>query len=660
MKNLIVTIIASILSLSVFAQTNTERGEDFRRGTGERINRDSNENTISASDSARLKVKPIMKLWEWSHNGIYKKYLKRDTSIDREHSYNPVNNKSISNTKLSNLISPYVSNIFIERETNTDYQFLKVYDAYLTRPENSPLINTTTPYTEFVYKTGGSSTRGENQLVVTHTQNILPYWNTGIKYNLLTSEGMYMHNKSKIYDFSFFSNYEKDRFTSEFFINNNVGHFQENGGIDDPKYIRDTTMNTDNIPVKLMFAETDFYNVNIKSVSQYNIGSAKKILINKDTTIYYPIKFVYAFILEDNQRKFSEEQLKKDYFKNNFLSDNNTADKNGFVKTEHSIKLVWNEKYGSIKPGIYAGITSRNLKFSSMKEVLNENITKISTSIYSHNNFSTQYIEGGIFKQDSSRLNFDINVSLAVLGEYNKDLIAKANFDYKLNKNNIISTQIDYTNKAPDYNLNQFFSNHYKWNNSFNYQKSNRLKIAYINTNLDVEIGGAYESVDNYIYFNNEAMPTQHNNLISVYTGFLKHKLNLGRFHFVNNLFYQKSDNKVIELPEFSYKGSFFYKNYFFDKALLIEFGTDLTYNSKYYAPNYNVATNAYYLNTKEKFGDYPIIDLYTNFKIKRMNIFIKYEHLSYHFGNKNYFNNTYYPMDPAMLKYGLKWVFND
>ena len=45
-----------------------------------------------------------------------------------------------------------VSNIFINRNTRTNYNFLKVYDAYLTRPEDFKQTNTTTPFTELNYK----------------------------------------------------------------------------------------------------------------------------------------------------------------------------------------------------------------------------------------------------------------------------------------------------------------------------------------------------------------------------------------------------------------------------------------------------------------------------------------------------------------------------
>jgi len=664
MRKLIIILLASILSLSVSAQINpetsrTENGSSFGRGSNPQMGKGSNEN-MTAADSARLLIKPVMKLWQWTHDGVYKSYIKRDTSIDRAHSFNPVDNHSISNTRLSNLVSPYLSNIFIDRETNTDYLFLKVYDAYLTRPETTPLINTTTPFTEFVYKTGGSGGRADTHFSIMHTQNILPYWNAGIKYKLISGDGKYMHNKSKIYDFSLFSNYEKDRITSELFINNNIGHFEENGGIEDPKYIRDTTVNTENIPVNLMYPETHFYNVNLRSVNQYNIGKPKTIIIKKDTSTYYPFKAVYAFEIEDNQRKFTEETIKPEYYKHNYLSDESTSDKNEYIKIEHKFKFVWNEEHGSYKPGMYAGITSKSNEYSYMTEVANADATQKSTYIYSHDKFSTQYIEGGIFKRDSSMLNFDINLKYALAGEYQEETEANAQLIYNLNNSNIFTAEASFKNTAPDHNLNYYFSNHYKWENNFGYQKNSQLKFKYNNDKLNLEIGGAANIVNNYIYFASDSMPKQSSEAINIYTAYLKHKLDLGKFHIVNKFYYQNSSSNEIELPKYCYKGSYYFKNYFFEKALLLEIGADLTYSSHYYAPNYNIATNNFYIQNDAKFGDYPMVDLFVNLKIKRTNIFIKYEHLTYHLGDNNYFNNAAYPMNPAMIKYGLRWVFND
>lgn len=627
--------------------------------------------TMSAADSARLLIKPKMDLIRWMHNGVYKKISKRDTTIGGTHIYNPNFNKSISNTYLSNVMSPHISNIFIDRGTRTEYQFLKVYDAYFNRVEDHFDVNTTTPFTSIEYKTGGSKAHGENLLKVLHTQNISPFCNVGINYNYFSGEGSYMHNNSKIYDFAAFTSYEKDRVAFNFFINNNIGHIQENGGLEDPKYIRDTTMSAENIPVKLLFPETDFYNINIKTSAQYNIGKSSEIILPKDTVKYYPFKVTYSFQHENNQRKFRESTLTKDYFEHNYISDEKTSDKNSYIHNQHSARFVWNEKLRSLKPGIYAGISSSEKRYTYLAEspFTNSNITnpelgstEAIKSTYSsqERNLKTQYLEGGIFKQDSGKINFDFNAKAAIAGDYKDERFLNADFAYNINTNNTLAFAGKYSNKAADYNLNYYFSNHYKWNNDFKYEENIELKAKYLNKKLNLEIGGAINKVRNYIYFGLDKLPKQHNKEIRINTAYLKHKFKIWHFHIENTLYYQESDSEIINLPDLCYFGSYYYKGYASNNALLFELGANLTYNTKFYAPNYNVATNSFYRQNQEKFGAYPKFDLFANLKIKRMTIFIKYEHLTYHFGNNDYFLNSYYPMDPATLKYGFRWIFND
>ena len=104
-----------------------------------------------------------------------------------------------------------------------------------------------------------------------------------------------MHNESSVYDIAGFASYDKDRISFSIFANNNIGNFEENGGIEDAKYIRDTTISPENIPVKLLFPETHFYNINIKTSAQYNIGKSKDIFLANDTIKYYPFKVTYTF-----------------------------------------------------------------------------------------------------------------------------------------------------------------------------------------------------------------------------------------------------------------------------------------------------------------------------------------------------------------------------
>jgi hypothetical protein len=678
MKKLIITLIIIIISLGAFAQSkriSRDLNPNLSGSTNTGVNANNQsfggdnkgnklgqgkDTPMSTADSARLLIKPRMTLWVWEHEGVYKTLSKRDTTIDNAHNYSPVFLKSISNTYTSNIVSPYISNIFIDRDTRTSNQFLKVYDAFLTRPEDFKQRNTTTPFTELLYKTGGSKVFGENYLKITHCQNITPFLNAGIHYNYLTGGGSYMHSKSTVYDFSFFASYEKDRIVIDLFTNNNLGSFEENGGIADPSFIRDTTINAESIAVKLMYPETNFYNKNLNLKAQYNIGKAKQLTIGKDTSVYYPLKTVYSYQKEDNFRRFSEKTVVEDYYSSNYISDENTLDENEYLKYNQSLKLVWNEEHKSIKPGIYAGLKMIDIQHTYNKEVEAADAIVKSTGLESKEKFNTSYFEGGIFKRDSGKINYDINTSIALSGSYSDEMFINANIDYNINANNSLCFKAKYSNKAPDFNLQYYFSNHYKWKNKFNYEKNIQLKGSYINKKANLEIGIAANRLNNYIQFGLDTLPTQNKESIEILTAYIQHKLKLGKFYFLNKVYLQHSSSDEINLPKIALYASYYYKTYLVNNALLLKIGADLTYNTNFYAPSYIAATNSFYRQNKEKFGNYPKIDLVVDVKIKRMTIFIKYEHLSNHFAKNDYFINSYNALNPATLKYGLRWIFND
>lgn len=669
MKRLISTLLIIILSLGAMAQMNpgsrnlrgnVNSGQSFggERG-GDKLGGDKNK-SMTAADSARLLIKPKMILWTWSHDGVYKNLSKRDTTIDYFHIYNMNVQNYISSTYTGNICGPHISNIFINRNTRTNYNFLKVYDAYLTRPEDFKQTNTTTPFTELNYKTGGSKVSGDNYFRVLHTQNISPFLNAGIHFNYLKGNGSYMHNKSTIYDVAFFGNYEKDRLAIDFFTNNNIGSFEENGGIEDPTFIRDTTINSEDIPVKLMYPESSFQNINIKATAQYNIGKAKEIVSGKDTSNYYPIKLVYSFQQDYNTRKYGSNVLKEGYYNHTYIKKDTTLDRNEYHNFNNAFKIVWNEEKNSLKPGMYAGLTSTSGRYEYYNERANTDPTKLSSFSINKNKFSTQYLEGGIFKRDSGKMNFDINAKLAFTGTYSDERFLNASIDLNVNENNTFAFEGHYSNKAPSENLQYYFSNHLKWDNNFKYEKDIQFKARYINKKADFELGLVANQLDNHIQFNSDSTIVQYSDKINIYTAYAQHHLKIWKLHFVNKLYFQKTNSDLIDLPKLTLFSSYYIKGYLFNNALLAKFGAELRYNTKFYAPNYNVAISSFYSQRDEKFGNYPKVDLVLDLKVKRMTIFIKYEHLTYHYGNNDYFLNAYNAMEPAMLKYGFKWIFND
>jgi len=124
-------------------------------------------------------------------------------------------------------------------------------------------------------------------------------------------------------------------------------------------------------------------------------------------------------------------------------------------------------------------------------------------------------------------------------------------------------------------------------------------------------------------------------------------------------LVYQKTSNKdILPLPTFSIYSNNYYKNTFFNGALGLQTGISVHYNTAFNAPAYMPSINQFILQNEKKLGDYPKVDIYFNFRIKRTRFFFKYEHVNASMGSKNYFSSLHYPINPSVFRYGLIWTF--
>jgi outer membrane cobalamin receptor len=72
-------------------------------------------------------------------------------------------------------------------------------------------------------------------------------------------------------------------------------------------------------------------------------------------------------------------------------------------------------------------------------------------------------------------------------------------------------------------------------------------------------------------------------------------------------------------------------------------------------------ATGQFYLQSSEKTGNYPLLDLFVNFRIKTVRIFVRGENmLDALTPATSYFLVPNYPMPGRTLKFGIIWQFFD
>ncbi|MDM8160728.1 putative porin [Labilibaculum sp. K2S] len=603
-------------------------------------------------------VKSVIKSWKLTDFSSKREFVELDTILGSQHNYNPIFRNSISNTYLGNLGSPYLSNVYRDRNVNEQFLPFSPYRNYMLKPEDIVFFNTTTPFTSVYYETGGPKGRAENLLRVLQTQNINPNLNVGVSYNLISSDGQYQNQKTKLYDFSFFSSYKKERYGLDFVLNQNSMNNEENGGLSKDTDLTEKSEDPENLKVRLDDARSKLTNFNFFMNHSYGIGEEREVIQEKDTSYSYPINFIYNLAYESDSWRYKETLIDNTFYSNYYYDTKATFDKVEYSNIRNMFQLVFNENKNKwIRLGARFGIISDLGKYNSRLAVNEISFHQKDTKI--HNN----QLLASLFSSAGSSLNWNATGRYVFEGYKQNDFELKYELTKWIGKKDSIhhgvSVLAKLNSKTPDFLLSKYYGNHQQWNLNLDKITELELGIEYFNEKRNLKIGGQINQIDNYTYFGLDTIPEQTGKGITVLTGYLEKRFKLGNFYLSQKLVGQKgSEDKILPLPTFSIYSNNYYKNTFFKGALGLQVGFTVHYNTAFYAPDYMPSTGQFFLQDQKEIGDYPKVDVYFNFRIKRTRIFVMYEHMNASIGSKSYFVAPHYPLNPAMLKYGLIWTF--
>ena len=601
--------------------------------------------------------------------------VRADTFLTDYFNRTNVEGLGVSIAYLGNLGLPLESRVFFDRDDRSDFLFSDNLRAYLKQPDNFNFMNTKIPYSNVSYQSAGSTDSKEERLQALLALNLGKKLNIGTSVDYLYARGFYTSQSVKHTDWVFFGNYLSDRHQLHVFINPASSYTNaENGGIQDDRYVTNPasvssrSLQAKDIPVQLNNTWNNMSGNRFYLNYRYNLGfereTEQKDSLGNSIKEFIPVSsIIYTLDYTDRKREFYTQDTTSlnQFYK--YADTLNPLRHRGLSSDSTSYRSIKNTVGISLREGF-----SQWAKFDLTAYLMNDirRFTLMDTTAFvKQDNQSSTYIGGELAKRTGKILRYNAQGSFGIVGYNAGDFNLSGNIETRipfLKDTASVAATGFIKNLAPTFYEQHYHSQYFWWDKNFS-----KIKKVYIGGMITIphtktEGGIGVENITNYIYFDANGMPQQHNGNIQVMAVNFRQNFKLQALHWDNQVVYQTSSNQgILPLPAFSAYSSL-YIQFVISKVLTIQMGANAHYWTSYYSPTYEPATQQFKLqeeDTKIKVGDYPLICGFLNCHLKQTRFFLEYYNASaLLLSPPEYFSIPHYPVNPPILRLGLSVDF--
>jgi hypothetical protein len=619
-----------------------------------------------------------VKSWQLYDLGSRADTVHVDTLSQGFQIHSPAYRRAMTNVQLGNLGAPWKAAMVSGMPVYSRFLFADNLSNYFTAPDEWRYYNTRTPYTNLYYQYSGPKQRSEEVVGVLFTQNINPRWNVGFDYQLISSIGKYAAQNVENRHFRFFSSYAGEKYQAHLGVVYNKTDHLENGGIIDDDYIFRPKLydfgQTESIPVNFYTASNRIDNQQVYLNQALNIGNIS-VSRRDDESVKLPVgTAIYTFHLDRNKRNhridnlpryYGSEMMGQYFYPNIHIDTTSTRDLLYYTSMKNTFQLRFNEEANELlRFGLRVFITNNVETFRyPLMPLVRGTLTAPPVYLQGDSTLTTTHLGGQIFKNLGEVFRWNAGMRFYFQGYRTGDseLTGAMSSSFRIAKDTAsLFANAGVYLVSPGFFESQYTSNHFIWNERFNQVKTIKIRGGFAIPTRRLEVSAESRLIDDFVYWNSNAMPTQTNAVLKILELKLFKHFSLGNFHSRNTLLYQLSSNQeIVPLPEWSVYSSNYYENTLF-QVLFFQLGFDIRYYTSWFAPAYMPATGQFYTQEVRKVGDYPVVDVFLNMQLKRARIFIKMDHVNEGYPSNDYFHTIGYPINPRGLRFGVSWNFYD
>ncbi len=589
---------------------------------------------------------------------------------------------------LGNMGTPRQTRIFLNRPTNTKFDFIQPYDYFYLRPNDFYFIDTKSPYTNLHYHSAGNRMNGDDRFRAYFSTNAGKKFGVGFLIDYLYARGRYDKQATSLINYSIFSYYKSDRYDYNLLASHYRMKQAENGGITDDRYITrpeetdgmNSNFTTSDIPVYLYESWnknhlwdgffTHGYNMGFyrEKLAADSSGVAKDSVENEFVRV---ARITHTLNIKHLNHDFINYRQTNSYYADNFLPFDST-DATTSLKVKNYIALSLCEgfsKYAFADITAFASYSYDRYSLPDTTDTGDELIKDYNEHILS--------VGGEISSSQYKHIKYNVKGETSLIGEELGTFAIDGNieFNFRLWKREmLLKGKVFIKNNLPSFYYRHYHSEHFWWDNDLSKEFRTRIEGTFEIPSWRTRLNAGFENIKNYTYISNNSVPsgatgrylwrlkaTQTHENIQIFSATLKQDFKFKIFNLDTEVTYQHSSNKdILPLPMINAYANLYLK-FTIAKVLHTEIGADARYFTKYYAPDYSPALGQFVQQNPENriaIGNYPLVSVYANLLLKQARFYVKYYHVNAGTGNRQYFLAPHYPMNPATFCFGISWNF--
>ena len=518
-------------------------------------------------------------------------------------------------------------------------------------------------FTDVFYISGSGR---ENYVHVNHSQRLGKSVLGSARILKTSSEGIYLNTESQLSDFEINLAYSPTE--KPYSFNASLHNFKRysnlNGGIADSTFF--SLLDSSNGNLKTTFpnqfnsgANSNSNNLDLKILS-IDFDHAYKFKSNLiDSNSFFQVRQKLGY----NRTQRTTNLINSgDYYENYYFDSIVTSDSLKLEQITHRIQLELVDGNS-----VFAfGLGQNYYEYASLApfQVHFENLVYGSFHYKKDSLIFQSY--GEFLMSDGGYESFELRNEASVLLSNNSVFTS-------------VSASANYLTDLPELYYNRYSSNHFQWNTVSKRNSILQLAIDAGNNEKKYKLGVQFETQNNAVFFDENSMPSQFK--ISYLALTLNKEFQFTNWFFLTSHVHVQDvlTEAHIEVPNLLLYNSLFFRGRLIKKVLRFKAGFNVLYYSQFTPRDYNAALDEFTIQSTQRVGNYPIIDIFSEFYIKQnFSFFVSVTHVnsnvftgnnlnsinskwnvSNEFG-KNYLAVSQYPIQDRAFKFGIKWRLFD